>query len=486
MTLSGIRTRFAPSPTGSMHVGNLRTALYEYLIARSLGGRFILRIEDTDQERQVEGAVDLVFRTLERVGLVHDEGPDVGGPCGPYVQSRRLPYYREMAGRLVREGRAYRCFCSRERLEALRSAKGSEFSGGYDRHCRDLPEEEIRQRLDAGMSFVIRQRMPLEGETRFVDSVFGEITVRNEELEDQVLLKSDGFPTYNFANVVDDHAMGISHVVRGSEYLSSTPKYNLLYEAFGWPIPIYVHLPLINGPDGRKLSKRHGAVSFEDLAAEGFLPAAILNYIALLGWCPKDNRERFTLPELEAAFSIDGISRSPAVFDLEKLRWFNGEYLRDLAPDAFLDLAMPWFRRVFPERDLDWPLLSSLLQPRIRQLSEIPDRIEFVRELPDHPLSLYENRKSKATPETAVLVLGACIPLFESLPEWSQALLHDRLVLLAQQLSMKIGQVMWPVRIAATGLEATPGGAIEMLAVLGRDVSLARLRAGLARLERGE
>ena len=336
-----VRTRYAPSPTGFMHVGNLRTALYEYLIAKSQGGKFILRIEDTDQERLVDGAVEVIYRTLDMVGLKHDEGPDVGGEYGPYVQSQRKDMYKPYAEQLVKEGKAYYCFCTKERLDALHQEQG--VGGGYDRHCRDLPQEEVDRLLAQGVPYVIRQKMPLEGSTTFQDAVYGEITVENKELEDQILLKADGYPTYNFANVIDDHSMHITHVVRGCEYLSSAPKYNLLYEAFGWEVPTYVHLPLIMGKneDGcvSKLSKRHGATSFEDLMADGYLPEAVTNYIALLGWCPKDNQEMFTLEGLAESFSIDGISKSPAVFDYDKLTWFNGEYIRGKSPEEFLQLA---------------------------------------------------------------------------------------------------------------------------------------------------
>ena len=373
-----VRTRFAPSPTGFMHVGNLRTALYEYLIAKSMGGSFVLRIEDTDQERKVEGAVQVIYDTLQQVGLSHDEGPDIGGEYGPYVQSQRKGLYLPYAEQLVREGKAYYCFCTKERLDSLHGEDGL---GGYDRHCRDLPAEEVKALLEKGTPYVIRQKMPIEGSTTFHDAVYGDITIENTELEDQILIKSDGYPTYNFANVIDDHLMHITHVVRGCEYLTSTPKYNLLYEAFGWEVPIYVHLPLIMGKDAEgnvsKLSKRHGSTGFADLVKEGYLPETIVNYIALLGWCPKENRELFTLKELTEAFSIDGISKSPAVFDYDKLNWFNGEYIRAMSQEAFIEKAMPYFREVFPEGERDWNVLAGILQPRITKFTEIPGLLSF-------------------------------------------------------------------------------------------------------------
>ncbi len=479
-----VRTRFAPSPTGFMHVGNLRTALYEYLIAKSLGGTFILRIEDTDQERLVEGAVNVIYRTLEQVGLKHDEGPDVGGEFGPYVQSERKNTYLPYAQQLVREGKAYYCFCTRERLESLHTGEG-EF-GGYDRHCRDLPQEEVERLLAANTPYVIRQKMPLEGSTTFEDSVYGSITIENKELEDQILVKSDGYPTYNFANVIDDHLMHITHVVRGSEYLSSTPKYNLLYEAFGWEIPTYVHLPLIMGKneDGTvsKLSKRHGSTGFADLIQEGYLPQTIVNYIALLGWCPKENRELFTLPELVENFSIDGISKSPAVFDYDKLTWFNGEYLRAMSQEEFISVAMPYFKEVFPEQELNWPVLASILQPRVTKLTQIPEMIAFLKELPDYEADFFVNKKSKTNPENSQQMLVAAIEALTAVSDWTVEPLHETLMALAQQLEVKNGTLLWPVRIAAAGMLVTPGGAIEILAILGKDESLRRLIIGLEKL----
>jgi len=488
MTGSIVRTRFAPSPTGLMHVGNLRTALFEYLIAKSMGGQFILRIEDTDQERQVEGAVDIIYDTLRQVGLVHDEGPDVGGPYGPYIQSERLPLYRTHAEQLVETGHAYRCFCSRERLEQLREDAGESgsFAGGYDRHCRNLPADEVEAMMAAGTPFVIRQKMPLTGSTTFVDAVYGSITVENSELEDQVLLKSDGFPTYNFANVVDDHLMAITHVVRGSEYLSSTPKYNQLYDAFGWPVPTYVHLPLILGSDGKKLSKRHGSTGYHDLIADGYLPEAITNAIALLGWCPKDTREIFSLEALCEAFSIDGISKSPSVFDYGKLDWFNAAYIKALEPAQFVGLA----RRFLPSSVLGDPekelLVFEMLKPRISRLTEIPERLTFIDQIGDYPLAFFENKKSKSTLESAKVVLDDLIPVLAGLSGWNKDLVHDAIIARVEPLGMKTGQVMWPLRIAASGLEVTPGGAIEVLVLVGQAESLRRLESGRQRLSANE
>ncbi len=478
-----VRTRFAPSPTGFMHVGNLRTALFEYLIAKSQQGKFILRIEDTDQERLVEGAVDVIYDTLQQVGLDHDEGPDIGGEYGPYIQSQRKDTYRPYAEQLVREGKAYYCFCTKERLESLHQEDGF---GGYDRHCRDLPAEEVQRLLDAGTPYVIRQKMPTEGSTTFQDAVFGEITIENKELEDQILLKSDGYPTYNFANVIDDHLMHITHVVRGSEYLTSTPKYNLLYEAFGWEVPTYVHLPLIMGKneDGSvsKLSKRHGSTSFAGLVKEGYLPETIVNYIALLGWCPKDNREIFSLQELVENFSIDGISKAPSVFDYDKLDWFNGEYLRAKTPEEFTALAMPWYQQVFGQEEKPWDVLTSILQPRVIRLTDIPGMIGFFKELPEYDAALFVNKKSKANLENAPVMLKAAMEALSSLPEWNVTAIHDCLIQLAQKLEVKNGTLLWPVRIAAAGMQVTPGGAMEILAILGKEEALRRLELGLAKL----
>ena len=477
-----IRTRYAPSPTGFMHVGNLRTALYEYLIAKSQGGKFVLRIEDTDQERYVEGAVDVIYNTLKVAGLNHDEGPDVGGDFGPYVQSERKNMYLPYAEQLIKEGKAYRCFCTKERLEKIQEEN---IGGGYDRHCRDLPQEEIDRLLAEGVPFVIRQKMPVEGSTTFSDAVFGDITVENTELQDQILIKTDGYPTYNFANVIDDHTMGITHVVRGSEYLSSTPKYNLLYEAFGWEIPTYIHLPLIIGKneDGSvsKLSKRHGATGFEDLVADGYLPQAVINYIALLGWCPKDNQEIFTLKELENVFSVDGISKSPAVFDYDKLSWFNGEYIKAMTAEEFTSVAMPYYKEVFGTKEMPFEKFAEILQKRVVKLTEIPEMIDFFGNIPEYDKELFVNKKSKTNLENAPVVLQEAYERLKAMPQWTHDSIHDCLINMAQEKELKNGTVMWPVRIAAAGKTVTPGGAVEILDILGREEALARLEAGLAK-----
>jgi glutamyl-tRNA synthetase len=482
-----VRTRFAPSPTGFMHVGNLRTALYEYLIAKSSGGTFVLRIEDTDQERLVEGAVDVIYHTLQTVGLNHDEGPDIGGEYGPYVQSKRKSIYKPYAEQLVQEGKAYYCFCTKERLDALHESKeDGAFSGGYDRHCRDLTKEEISMLLANNTPYVIRQRMPIDGSTTFDDVVYGSITIENKELEDQILIKSDGYPTYNFANVIDDHLMHITHVVRGCEYLTSTPKYNLLYQAFGWELPTYVHLPLIMGKndDGSvsKLSKRHGSTGFADLIKEGYLPGTIVNYIALLGWCPKENREVFTMQELIENFSIAGISKSPAVFDYDKLTWFNGEFIRAMSPEEFISNAMPYFKEVFPDRELNWQVLASILQPRVTKFTQIPEMIAFFKELPDYSTDFFINKKSKTNLENSVEMLQEAISVLEKLDDWFVESLHDVLIELAQKLEVKNGTLLWPVRIAAAGMLVTPGGAMEILAILGKQESIRRLQIGLEKI----
>ena len=485
MSNKKVRTRYAPSPTGFMHVGNLRTALYEYLIAKSMGGDFILRIEDTDQERLVDGAIDIIYNTMKTVGLKHDEGPDIGGNYGPYVQSERKEMYMPYAEKLIKEGKAYYCFCTKERLEALHSDESQTF-GGYDRHCRDLPKEEVERLLAQGVPYVIRQKMPLSGSTTFEDAVFGTITVENSELQDQILIKSDGYPTYNFANVIDDHAMNITHVVRGCEYLSSTPKYNLLYKAFGWDIPTYVHLPLIMGKneDGSvsKLSKRHGSTGFEDLVKEGYLPEAIINYIALLGWCPKDNNEVFSLKDLEQNFSIDGISKSPSVFDYDKLRWFNGEYIRAKSLEEFMQLATPYFKKAIPNKELPWNVVAEILHQRVTQLTQIPDMISFLNKIPQYSVDMFINKKSKTNLDNSKVMLEHVIDELDALPVWDRESIHDCLINLATKLGVKNGTVMWPTRIAASGMTVTPGGAIEILEILGRDESVSRLKAGLEKL----
>ena len=484
-----IRTRFAPSPTGFMHVGNLRTALYEYLTARHGGGSFILRIEDTDRERYVEGATDIIYKTLETAGISHDEGPDVGGDYGPYVQSERLGLYKPYAEQLVKEGKAYRCFCSKERLEALRSSAKEGEVIGYDRHCRDLPEEEIEAKLAAGVPYVIRQKSPLTGESTYHDCVYGDITISNEELDDQILIKADGFPTYNFANVIDDHTMGITHVVRGSEYLSSTPKYNALYEAFGWEIPTYIHLPLIMGKsineNGEtvvsKLSKRHGSTGFFDLIEEGFLPEAIINYIALLGWAPADTREIFSMDELIEAFDINGISKSPSVFDYDKLEWMNAEYIKAMDSETFNKNAKPYYDKLGIKEE-HYALLEEMLKPRITRFTQIEEKLEFLKSLADYDISLYEHKKSKSTRETSIDALTAAIPLLEEC-NWERDAITELLMNLAASKEVKNAIIMWPVRIAAAGVAVTPGGCSEVLILLGKDEALRRLKIGLEKLQ---
>lgn len=484
MSNKTVRTRFAPSPTGFMHIGNLRTALYEYLVAKSQGGDFVLRIEDTDRERYVEGAVDIIYNTLKVAGLQHDEGPDKPGEYDPYVQSERLNMYKPYAEQLIEQGKAYRCFCTKERLDSLKDDETP--GGGYDRHCRDLPQEEIDRLLAEGVPYVIRQKMPLEGSTTFTDAVFGEITVENSELQDQILIKTDGYPTYNFANVIDDHTMNITHVVRGCEYLSSTPKYNLLYEAFGWEVPTYIHLPLIMGKDAEgnvaKLSKRHGSTGFEDLIKEGYLPQAIINYVALLGWCPSDNQEMFTLDELTRAFSIDGISKSPSIFDYDKLEWFNGEYIRKMSPEEFTSYAMPYYKEAVTSRELPWDKLCGILQQRVTRFTQIPEMIDFFDKLPEYDAEMFVNKKSKTNLENAPVMLKAVTDRLTALESWDKDSIHDCLINLAQELEVKNGTVMWPARIAAAGKKVTPGGAVEILEILGRDESLARLNLGLKKL----
>ena len=481
-----IRTRFAPSPTGFMHVGNLRTALYEYLTARHEDGTFVLRIEDTDRERYVEGATQVIYDTMKLAGLDHDEGPDIGGEYGPYVQSERLDMYKPYAEQLVREGKAYRCFCTKERLEALK--KNAPEGTGYDRHCRDLSEEEIQKNLDAGVPYVIRQKMPLTGTTSYHDLVYGDITFPNEDLDDQILLKTDGFPTYNFANVIDDHTMGITHVVRGSEYLSSTPKYNLLYEAFGWEIPTYIHLPLIMGKsvdeEGNevisKLSKRHGSTGFMDLVNEGYLPEAIINYIALLGWAPKDTQEIFSLDELIKAFDINGISKSPAVFDYDKLSWVNQEHIKAMSDEEFLEHAKPYYDEAGVDPSC-YELLAELLKPRIAKFTEITEKLSFIKNYGDFELELFEHKKSKSTLESSKQILEQALPILAQV-QWDRDSITEAMKTLAEKLEVKNSVVMWPVRIAAAGVAVTPGGCAEVMILLGRDESLRRINYAYSRL----
>lgn len=475
-----VRTRFAPSPTGYMHIGNLRSALYEYLVAKSQNGKFILRIEDTDRDRVVEGAVDIIYQTLKTCGLTYDEGPDIGGPHAPYIQSERRQHYLPHAEHLIKEDKAYYCFCGKDKSIQENEYETSGKFYSYDRRCRNLPAAEIKAHLDAGSPYVIRQKMPLTGSTCFRDEVFGEIKVENEELEDQILIKSDGFPTYNFANVVDDHEMGITHVVRGSEYLSSTPKYNLLYEAFGWEIPTYIHLPLILGEDGSKLSKRHGATSFNDLVKLGYLPEAIVNYIAFLGWAPGgDTREIFSLAELEETFSVAGISKSPAIFSYAKLDWFNEQYLRALNLNHFAQILKPYSDKVFTGRPYDLELLAQILQTRTTKLSDIPDMISFFNEADPLYTELFKQKRSKLTPEKAGEIIDDLIVVLDTISVWTGDVIKDSLNSYTEDLGHKTGQVMGALRASLSGRSVTPGGAIEILVILGKEESLKRLTSAL-------
>ena len=475
-----VRTRFAPSPTGYMHVGNLRTALYTWLIARHNDGTFILRIEDTDQGRLVEGATDVIYRTMAECGLTHDEGPDVGGPTGPYIQSERRDLYLPYAQLLVEKGAAYYCFCEK--------AESEEDSGDFNRAddpCRNLSAEEVAAYLAAGKPYVIRQRIPKEGTTTFHDVSFGDITVENKTLDAQVLLKRDGLPTYNFANVVDDHLMGITHVVRGSEYLSSAPKYNLLYEAFGWEIPTYVHCSPVMRDAHTKLSKRHGDPSYEDLIAKGYLTDAVLNYVALLGWSPKGERseqEIFSLQELVDAFDIAGISKSPAIFDIVKLDYFNATYLRALSPERFAEVAEPYIRQSVKNPAIDAAAIAALLQARCEKLTDIPEKVDFFDTLPEYDVEFFTNKKSKTNPEVSLEMLNQAIPALEAIENWTNETVHDTLIALAEKLGVKNATLMWPVRIAAAGKMVTPGGAVEVCHILGKEETLRRLKLGVEKL----
>ena len=487
--MSQVKTRFAPSPTGRMHVGNLRTALYAYLIAKHEGGTFMLRIEDTDQERYVEGAVDIIYRTLEKTGLKHDEGPDKDGGCGPYVQSERQAQgiYMEYAKQLIEKGEAYYCFCTKERLESLRHnvGEGSKDIVTYDKHCLHLSKEEVQANLAAGMPFVIRQNVPREGTTKFEDEIYGTIEVPNAELDDMILIKSDGYPTYNFANVVDDHTMGITHVVRGNEYLSSAPKYNRLYEAFGWEVPIYIHCPLITDEKHEKLSKRSGHSSFEDLLEQGFVTEAVVNYVALLGWCPKDNREIFSLEELVKEFDYHNISKSPAVLDMTKLRWMNGEYIKAMDFEAYYEMALPYLRETLPEEMPEAALqkVANMVKTRIEVFPDIPPMIDFFAKLPEYDRALYFNKKWKVDEQKALTVLEEMIPVFEQADDYSNDALYELIKTYAADKGYKAGFVIWPLRIALSGKAVTPAGATEIMEVLGKEESLARLHAGVEKLK---
>ncbi len=485
--MNPVRTRFAPSPTGRMHVGNLRTALYAYLIAKHEGGDFILRIEDTDQERFMEGALEIIYRTLEKTGLVQDEGPDQDGGYGPYVQSQRHKsgLYLKYARQLIDQGDAYYCFCTPERLEGLKSSVSGKEVGIYDKHCLGLSKEEVQRKLAAGEPYVIRFNMPREGTTTFCDDIYGNITVPNEELEDLILIKTDGYPTYNFANVVDDHLMGITHVVRGNEYLSSAPKYNRIYEAFGWEIPTYVHCPLITNEEHQKLSKRSGHSSYEDLVEQGFLTEAIVNFVALLGWSPSENREIYSLEELVEAFDYKHISKSPAVFDIVKLRWMNGEYMKAMDEEAFYEIALPWLQKAI-DREVDFRKIAKMVQTRIEVLTEIPEMVDFFQEVLPYEVSMYAHKKMKSTPQTSLAVLEEVLPLLEKQEDYSNDALFTCLSAYVKEKGYKTGYVMWPIRTALSGKQMTPAGATEIMEVIGKEESLLRIRQAIGKLKEAE
>ena len=514
--MSEVRTRFAPSPTGYMHLGNLRTALYTYLWARRNGGKFILRIEDTDQEREVKGAIDVIYNSLKIAGLSHDEGPDIGGPCGPYIQSERKALYLPYAKELVEKGGAYYCFCTKARIDAARAeaeAKGEVFK--YDKHCLHLSREEVEAKLAAGEPYVIRQNIPTEGKASFDDVIYGHVEVPCDTLDDNVLIKADGLPTYNFANVIDDHTMGITHVMRGNEYLSSAPKYNLLYEAFGWTPPTYVHLTPVmvegtlrdkktgvytmetdengnvvldeNGEPKkaivkRKMSKSQGDPSFEDLLADGYLVEAIINYLVLLGWSPRGEREFYSLKELEEIFDLEGLSKSPSFFDHAKMNWFNAEYIRRMTPQAYAEAAKPWLTKVLDANKFDLDRLCELLQGRTEVFSQLPEMVDFLVRMPAFSTDLYTHKKMKSNPDVARQALAFARPVLEGITEWTEANLHDTVMAAIPESGMKNGQVLWPLRIAITGRESTPGGAFEMAYLLGKDETMKRLDASIAQL----
>ena len=482
-----IRTRFAPSPTGRMHAGNLRTALYTYLIAKHEGGDFILRIEDTDQERHVEGAEGIIYRTLEKTGLIHDEGPDKDGGYGPYVQSERQKagIYMEYAKKLVEKGEAYYCFCTQERLNSLKKTVNGEEIMVYDKHCLHLTKEEVEANLKAGKPFVIRQNNPKEGTTTFHDEIYGDITVDNAELDDMVLIKSDGYPTYNFANVVDDHLMKITHVVRGNEYLSSSPKYNRLYDAFGWKVPVYVHCPTITNEEHKKLSKRSGHSSFEDLLEQGFLTEAIVNFVALLGWSPTDNQEFFTLEELVKAFDYHNMSKSPAVFDMTKLRWMNGEYIKKMDDGKFFELAKPYLEAAI-KKPLDLKKIAGMVKTRIETLCDIADQVDFFEEMPEYSADMYIHKKMKTTKENSLETLKEVLPILEEQDDFSNDALFEALSKYVADKGVKTGFVMWPIRTAVSGKQMTPAGATEIMEIIGKEESLTRIRKGIELLEAAE
>ena len=477
-----VRTRFAPSPTGYMHIGNLRTALYAYLLAKHNDGDFILRIEDTDQERYVEGAVDIIYKTLAEAGLIHDEGPDIGGDFGPYIQSERRGIYAQYAHELVKRGGAYYCFCDKERLDNLRSIQeASKIPTKYDGYCRNLSEEEIQAKLDAGVPYVIRQKMPTTGTTYFDDVIYGRITVENSVLDDNILLKSDGLPTYNFANVIDDHLMNITHVIRGSEYLSSTPKYNLLYEAFGWEKPVYIHCPPVMKNQTEKLSKRNGDASYEDIIAKGYLKDAVINFIALLGWSPGGDREIFSLDELVEAFDPKGINKSPAIFDSVKLNWMNGEYIKRMSEEEFLNVATPYMKQSV-KSDADLAEIAKLLHQRTEVLSDIPEQIDFIDSLPEYDIEMYTHKKMKTDAAISLDVLQKALPVIEGIENWTEEGVHEALFNLIAEMGVKNGTVLWPVRTALSGKQFTPGGAIEIAYILGKDECIRRMKKGIEKL----
>lgn len=474
-----IRTRFAPSPTGYMHIGNLRTALYEYLVAKKENGKFILRIEDTDQERFVEGATDVIYETLKIAGIKHDEGPDIGGEYGPYIQSQRKNNYIDFAKELIEKGEAYYCFCNKERLDNLKGNNEKDVAK-YDRHCLNLSKQEIEENLKNGLPFVIRQKIK-DGQTTFKDEVYGEITVENDEMEDQILIKSDGLPTYNFANVIDDHLMNITHVIRGSEYLSSTPKYNLLYNAFGWEIPTYIHVPPVMKNKTEKLSKRNGDASFQDLIEKGYLPEAIVNYIALLGWSPSDNTEIFTLDELTQAFDIKGLSKSPAIFDIDKLTWLNGEYIKKLDFEKFYCLAEPILKKCI-SKDYNLKQIAQYIKTRIGTINEIPSLVDFIEELPEYSTELYIHKKMKTDEKNSLDVLKNALPIFEKIENWENDSIYNEIMNLVSQMNVKNGIVLWPIRTALSGKPSSPCGASEMAELFGKEETLKRLKIGIEKL----
>ena len=486
--MAKIRTRFAPSPTGKMHVGNLRTALYAYLIAKHEGGDFLLRIEDTDQERFVEGALDIIYRTMAGTGLIHDEGPDKDGGFGPYVQSERQAQglYLEYAKQLVEKGEAYYCFCTKERLESLKTtvtAENEKEIAKYDKHCLHLSKEEVEANLAAGIPYVIRQNNPTEGTTTFKDVIYGDITVDNEELDDMILIKSDGYPTYNFANVVDDHLMEITHVVRGNEYLSSSPKYNRLYEAFGWEVPVYIHCPTITNEEHKKLSKRSGHASFEDLIAQGFLSEAVVNFVALLGWSPSEDKEIFSLQELIEAFDYNRINKSPAVFDVVKLKWMNGEYIKKMDFDAFYEIAEPYIKEVIT-KDYDLKKIAQMVQSRIEVFPDIKELIDFFEAVPEYDTAMYTHKKMKTNEETSLAVLQEILPELEAWDDYSNDALYAKLVEFVKEKGYKNGYVMWPLRTAVSGKQSTPGGATEIMEILGKDETIKRVKDAIQLLSK--